>query len=162
VLFSRYLDSSDWRRTPLGSKHDLRALVAIASPRDFEAEPERWQPDGRRLTPLDVAGERTRALQALSSMDSRVLARPTPANNGSPTLTAAPTATPTLDDLCDYLRDGYDVLYLVCHGALVQGLPVLWLEDKDGRATVVSGIEFAARVRELYRQPRLVVLASCQ
>jgi hypothetical protein len=162
VLFSRYLSSADWRPAPLGPKSALRALVAIASPRDFDETPGRWQPGGRQLAPLDVPGERARAVRALHDMEKKVLARAAPGDNGHASPTAALAAVPTLNDLCDHLRDGYDVLYLVCHGALINGEPVLWLENEDGAADVVSGRELAGRVRELYRQPRLVVLASCQ
>src|SRR3712207_7889167 len=53
-------------------------------------------------------------------------------------------------------------LYLVCHGALVQGEPRLWLEDETGQVGVTAGTELVTRLAELSRRPRLVVLASCQ
>ena len=69
----------------------------------------------------------------------------------------------TLDNIITCLRDEeFDILYLVCHGVMVNGKPWLWLEDKDGREARTSGEEFAQRINELIKRPRLVVLASCQ
>jgi CHAT domain-containing protein len=45
---------------------------------------------------------------------------------------------------------------------MVQGEPMLWLEQGDGSAARVTGGELAARLQELQQRPRLIVLASCQ
>ena len=60
------------------------------------------------------------------------------------------------------LREGYDILYLVCHGALIEGEPRLCLEDESGKAAIVPGTDLVTRLSELKQRPRLVVLASCQ
>lgn len=138
ILFSRYLSSSDWRPVTLRPKSDLKALVAIANPADL---------DSYQLAPVDVAGELKRAHVSLSGI----------------AITALPSSgSANLNNLATTLRDGYDVLYLVCHGTLVDGRPCLWMEDQDGNLARTAGADFVARLSELQNRPRLVVLASCQ
>ncbi len=143
VLFSRYLSSQDWRRVRLRPKGDLRALVAIANPTNVAD----YQPDGRHLAPIDVPCELERARVGLRDIPLTALA-----SGGSA----------TVNNLVDHLRDGYDVLYLVCHGAVIRGEPWLWLEDETGGVARVAGRGLVTRLRELEQQPRLVVLVSCQ
>ncbi|HNT76364.1 MAG TPA: CHAT domain-containing protein [Anaerolineae bacterium] len=140
VYFSRYLSSADWRPVRLRPQGDLRALVAIANPTDLA---------DAGLTPLDVAAELDRAREGLGDIPLTVL----PANGRRATLTA----------LIDALReDTPDVLYLVAHGMLRKGEPRLFLEDEAGQAAQVAGSDLTARLRELARRPRLIVLASCE
>ena len=149
ILFSRYLSGlgylsgQGWKRARLRPRADLSALVVIANPVGLGE----WQPDDRPLPPLDVAGEQARAEAGLAGLQFTTLA-----SNGTATLT----------NLVDGLRDGCDVLYLVCHGAVIEGEPRLWLEDETGTVAVVSGSELVARLRDLPQLPRLAVLASCQ
>ncbi|MGD9316405.1 MAG: CHAT domain-containing protein, partial [Anaerolineae bacterium] len=143
VLFSRYLSSLDWRPVGLRPQADLRALLVISNPADVS----QWQPDGRPLAPVDVDGEMERARAGLA---------------GIPLTSLASAGSATLEGISAALRDGYDVLYLVCHGALVDGEPHLWLEDEAGKVDVVAGKELVTRIREMRQRPRLVVLASCQ
>jgi hypothetical protein len=143
VLFSRYLSSADWRPVRRRPKADLRALVVIANPADVAS----YQPGGRALVELDVPAELARAKTGLEGIAYAEL----------------PSAgSATLDKIVGHLRDGCDVLYLVCHGALIDGEPWLWLEDESGKSHRVAGSEFNSRVRELRDPPALVVLASCQ
>jgi CHAT domain/SIR2-like domain len=138
VLFSRYLSSGDWRPVRLRPKGALRALIVVANPADL----------GRyNLASIDVAGELMRAQAGLGSIASTTLAS---------------AGSARLDNLVERLREGYDILYLVCHGAVVRGEPWLWLEDQIGAVARVAGAELAIRLRELQERPRLVVLASCQ
>jgi CHAT domain/SIR2-like domain len=61
------------------------------------------------------------------------------------------------------LRDGFDILYLVCHGYLTDDdEPTLLLENEDGTAARLRGSALVDRIRDLRQVPRLVVLASCQ
>ena len=143
VLFSRYLSSIDWRPVAASTRRDLRALVVIANPTNVSD----YQPGGRALAPVDVTGELARAQASLGSIPLTALA-----SGGSA----------TLNNLSEHLRDGYDILLLVCHGALIDGEARLWLEEQSGRAAVVAGSELVTRLRELQHRPRLVVLASCQ
>ena len=138
VLFSRYLSSLDWRPVRLRPRAALRALVVVANPADLAAY---------GLAPLDAHAEAARVRAALRGVHT------TP-------LTDAGQAG--LDRLSAELRDGYDVLYLLCHGALVGGEPRLWLEQADGSSDVVAGSDLVERLRELRERPRLVVLASCE
>lgn len=138
ILFSRYLSSGDWRPVTLRPKGDLRALVLIANPSNLATY---------RLAPVDVDGELERARANLG---------------GVPVTALASGGSATLNKLAEQLRDGYDILYIACHGALVKGEPVLWLEDDTGAAARVAGADLATRLKELEERPRLVVLASCQ
>lgn len=140
IIFSRYLSSLDWRPVRLRAQAELKALVVIANPADLD-------PD--QLAPVDVAGEQARAEAGLGDIETTVLA-----SGGQATLT----------NMARHLRDGYDILYLVCHGELDldQGEPLLWLEDEAGNSDVVFGQALITRLRELSQRPRLVVLASCQ
>ncbi|HSJ52770.1 MAG TPA: CHAT domain-containing protein, partial [Anaerolineae bacterium] len=148
VLFSRYLSSFDWSPVRVRSKDELHALVVIANPTNLG----RYRPGGRALDSLDVAAELARARSALGAITVTGLA-----SGGSA----------TLNNLVDHLRDvpgrgTYDVLYLVCHGAMIDGAPSLWLENEVGEADVVPGNELVVRLSEMLQKPRLVVLASCQ
>ena len=135
LLFSRYVISSDWR--PLRPKADLRALAFVANPSD-----------------VDKYG--------LAPVDAPKLLAPIQAALG-PALTLPPEGKrATLSALLAALREGFDVLYLVCHGKLIKGEPRLWLEGEDGTSDRVSGADFVARLSELRVRPRLIVLASCQ
>jgi hypothetical protein len=143
ILFSRYLSSQDWRPIQLRSRADLRALVLIANPSDLAD----YEPDGQTLTPFDVAGELARVREELAPM---------------PITAITERGTVTLNTLSENLRDGYDILYLIAHGAFVKGEPYLWLENEDGTAGVVPGRELVTRIREQIQLPRMIVLGSCQ
>lgn len=62
----------------------------------------------------------------------------------------------------DGLRKGCDILYLVCHGAMVDGRLRLFLENDAGQVVPAAGSELAVRLKELGKLPRLAVLVSCQ
>ncbi|NJN68329.1 MAG: CHAT domain-containing protein [Chloroflexaceae bacterium] len=143
LLFSRYLSSLDWQPVRRKARGALRALVVVANPTDVSD----YQPGERALAPLDVAGELERARRGLGTIPVTALA-----SGGSA----------TLNNMMAHVRDGYDILYLVGHGAFVQGTPHLWLEDEQGASVVTPGSAFTATIRELRQRPTLVVLASCQ
>jgi len=138
LRFSRYLGAADWRPVALRPRGELRAVVAAANPADLPSY---------GLAPIDAPGEVARARDGLGTIVSTSLVAP-----GQVTLPAIVSA----------LRGGADILYLVCHGALVEGEPWLWLEDEAGGTARVGGAELAQRIRELERRPCLVVLASCK
>ena len=142
MLFSRYLSSPDWRRVRLRPQGDLRALALAANPSNLN------QYD---LAAIDVEGELGRLRAGLGGIPLSVL--PDRATN----------QRATLANLVAGLRDGnYDIVYLVCHGALVKGEPWLWLEDETGQVALTAGSELATRLRDLPECPRLVILAACQ
>ncbi len=136
--FSRFMVSRDWRPVRLRPKSELKALVAVAAPSNLARY---------KLAEVDLEGEIDRALAALSGVDVEVAGEDEPL---------------TLERLVARLRQRVDVLYLVCHGALVRGGPRLYLQDDAGEVKVAGGDELARRVAELQQAPRLVVLASCQ
>ena len=141
LLFSRYLSSLDWRPVRLRPRADLRALVVAANPENLGEYD---------LAPVDVAGEVSRARAGLGAIDTAALPE-----GGS-------DQHATLSTLVERLREGFDILYLVCHGAFIRDESWLWLEDADGKVARTSGAELVTRLRELDKRPRLVVLASCQ
>ena len=143
VLFSRFISREDWRPVSLRAKDEMRALVVIASPANVGS----YQPGGRALAPVDVAGETQRATTGLGGIPATVL-------GGS--------GTATLNNIVGKLREGFDILLLVCHGAFIDGKPLLYLEDDAGNVAVVQGADLATRLSELKQRPRLVVLASCE
>jgi hypothetical protein len=161
ILFSRYLTSKD--RRPVRSRHrsELKALVVIANPADLG----RYSVDGRQLEPVDVPGELARAKTGLGPIPITALCSADDLGCSD---------RPTLNNLLRHLRDGYDVLYLVCHGALSkEGMPRIYLEDDDGNTDIVTGDETTGRdgrqrpglvgqLAQLQARPLLVVLASCQ
>src|SRR3990172_3963776 len=141
LLFSRYLSSLDWRPVRLLPKAELRALIAVANPSNLEEYD---------LEPVDVAGEVSRARAGLGDISATALPE------------AGTDQHATLTDLVARLREGFDILYLVCHGAFIRDESWLWLEDTDGKVDRTSGTELVTRLRELEKRPRLIVLASCQ
>ncbi len=139
VLLSRYLGSLDWQPVRLRPQAQLTALVVIANPTNLTEF---------NLTPVDVNGELARAQTSMSRITVSALAS---------------AGTATLANLTDRLRDGgTDILYLVCHGSIVDGEPWLWMEDESGAVARVRGADLVARLKQLQERPRLVVLASCQ
>ncbi|MEO7317855.1 MAG: CHAT domain-containing protein [Chthoniobacteraceae bacterium] len=143
LLISRFISRDDWRPVHLRAKDEMRALVAIASPGNVGT----YQPGGRALAPVDVAGETQRATAGLGTIPATVIGG---------------QGTGTLNNIVGKLREGYDILVLVCHGAFIGGNPLLYLEDDSGNVAVVHGTDLATRLSELKQRPRLVVLASCE
>lgn len=143
VLFSRFLDTDDLGRVTQLSRPELRALAAIANPADLPRF---------GLRPLDVQAEAARVRAAMGEVPLTLLGREA---GGRPA---------SLGAIIDALRQGHRLLYLVGHGALVQGRPVLWLEDDGDGQGPVSGADLARRIGDLppAQRPLLVVLAACQ
>lgn len=140
TLLSRYLDVSDIQTIDLRPRGVLRALVVVANPGDLVQY---------NLPPVDATGEVERARTALGAIDCTVLA----SHAGYP--------RPTWANLVAALQREIDILYLVCHGTLHDGMPFLWLEDAMGQVERVPATSVTARVRELHHRPLLVVLAAC-
>jgi tetratricopeptide (TPR) repeat protein len=162
ILFSRFLGSQDWHYIQPPSRPDLRALVAIANPSNLST----YHPGNRSLAPIDVAGELARVQASLGQ--HLPLTCLYSASNSPPTANAHMLPPPdvpgpvTLNTINDHMQDGYHMVYLVAHGALIDGDPWLWLEGNDGRAAVVEGSKLVTRLVELQQRPLLVVLAACQ
>jgi hypothetical protein len=157
VLFSRYISSLDARPLRLRPRTAMRALVVIANPKNLDNQ----QPNGRKLAPIDVDGELRRAKSSFANIPVTSLppdkSSLPPGSNSVP-----PPSRATLENIITELRKGFDILYLVCHGALINGRPMLWLEDDEGNIANVAGRELVVKVRDMRQPPRLIVLASCQ
>jgi len=135
TVVSRFLSSGqDWRPIRLRPKADLRALVAIANPS---------RASSYSLAPIDVEQELTLASQAMTGIQIEAL---------------APGGPLALTELAARLREGFDILYLVCHGLIHDQEPFLCLDE--GPPTPAQ--ELVQLVRELAERPRLIVLASCR
>jgi hypothetical protein len=144
IVFSRFVTSTVAGHAIRPSKHERRALVVIADPRDIDRF------GNPPLARVDVAAERGRARAALDGMRVDWLAGPGQA---------------TLDNIADRLDDAenpIDLLYLVCHGALLGGESRLYLEDGAGNVAQVDGRHLADRIGGLPRRPVIAVLCSCQ
>lgn len=154
VLLSRYLSSWDWRPVRLGAKADLRALVVVANPTELAQH---------RLAEVDVADELARARAGLGEIPMDALCRSEDSRCAQ--LGVDVIGPPTLGQIDCHLRRAYNILYLVAHGALVDKVPRVWLEDPEGNADIVrpDGPDgLVTRLAELPELPRLVILASCQ
>ena len=104
-----------------------------------------WEaPGGHPLAPIDIEAELQHAVTALPDASRDVI------------------KNPTLQALTAKLREGFDVLYLVCHGTIVDDQPKLMLCDQKGGVALVSGEQIVSRLHDISSPPRLVVLASCR
>jgi hypothetical protein len=139
ILFSRFMLSRDWRVIKLRPKAELKAIIAVSAPNDLAEY---------GLAHVDKAGEIARAREALAGI------RATTVGEGPPL---------TLVSLLEAIRQGTDVLYLVCHGAMPKGeTPCLFLQDEQGKTARVMASDLAQRISELQEAPRLIVMASCE
>jgi hypothetical protein len=145
-LFSRFLAGPDYLNPRLHPKGDLRAMVVIANPVGLDAY--------QGLAPVPVQDELQRARDALGDMLAKELVSD-PATQTRATLAAIVSA----------LREGYDILYLVCHGRLSGAVPgaFLWLEKEEGGVHRLPGASLVSALRDLGElRPSVVILASCQ
>lgn len=141
VRFSRFLNSASLSEVQAPERRNLRAAVAVANPSKL--------PPG--MVPVDVAAEVERAQQGLGDIPVALL----DGREGRPSATLAGIASA--------LRDGVDILYLVCHGKLVDGKPRLWLEQEDSKSYKPTfGDNLVKMITRLEYRPLLIVLASCQ
>jgi hypothetical protein len=67
-----------------------------------------------------------------------------------------------LSALIQQLRCGYDIVYLLAHGRLLDGQTILYLEDAHGRTEPVDARVLVTRLAQLVNRPRLIVLGVCQ
>lgn len=142
IRLSRFLSSTSLVEIQASSRSNVRAVVAVANPAILSAYPQ--------LAPIDVAGEVTRVQAGLGTLQLTLI----DGRNDRP--------TPTLSAIGAALRDGADILYLVCHGGLTDAGPLLWLEQ-EGEATgrPIAGDDLVQMIAQLEHRPLLVVLASC-
>lgn len=139
VALSRFLSSDHLGDVQARTKPRLSAIVAVSGAA------------GPGMAAVDVAEEVERAVSALGDVPAIVL-------DGRDGHAAA-----TLPALADALRDGPQLLYLVCHGALSDNRPYLYLEHLAGEPSLpIPGADFVRQIVDLARRPLLVILASCR
>jgi Tfp pilus assembly protein PilF len=139
VAFSRFLSSEQIGDIATLPKPRLRALIAVSSA------------TGPDMASVDVAGEVERASVGLAALPITVL-------DGREGRAAA-----TLPALAAALRDEPNLLYLACHGSMVEGEPFLYLERLPGEPDhPIPASELIEQLRELSHRPLLVVLAACK
>lgn len=138
ILLARIEDSDNPSPTELPQRPELKALLLVASPRG--------------APPIDVNAEVKAVREALADISIVTLAR-------SPLADALPTRSA----LREKLRDGFPIVYLICHGRLTAGGPRLLLEDEQGEIDSMPGDELCLAIHncESPRRPLLIVLASC-
>ncbi|MBN1137921.1 MAG: CHAT domain-containing protein, partial [Anaerolineae bacterium] len=146
VVLSRYLArrSTGGTASLPGRKSTLRWVAAVANPADLE--------DKYSLATIDVAAEHSRFGSLAGVEVSRI-----PASDTEGRI----TTRCTLANLIEHARDA-DVLYLACHGRMINNAPWLLLEDEDGLAARISGKRLVEAVQGMAGKPRLIVLASCE
>ncbi|HJZ98231.1 MAG TPA: CHAT domain-containing protein [Candidatus Solibacter sp.] len=163
ICLSRYLSPHKDTAKPL-SRDSLRALIFISNPKSIEftgavddpnfsadAPPE----EQIHLAPIDVAKERAVAEKNLKGQSA----------DGAITLTTDFLGSPGGGKLAELMRklgEGYDILYIVCHGAWNNGNPVLYMEGDDGEVLDMDATKLADALGTMPAPPRLVVMASCQ
>jgi hypothetical protein len=142
VRLSRYLGSASLADAQAPARPVLRAIIAVASPAALGEY---------GLAPVKVEEDVARAQQGLGDIPATIL----DGREGRPRA--------TLPAIAEALRGGANILYLVCHGALLDSTPILRLEqegEKQGKP--IAGDELVRAIGQLERRPLLVLLASCQ
>jgi hypothetical protein len=148
VLFSRHIESDrDHWSEELKPKNARRALIVIADPNPRD-EMGTWN-----LAPIPVQDWLNTFLSIFG--------------NAIPHVALAQRGQATMENLVLNLQAGenrrepFDILFLICHGAMVEGRPFLFLENKDGNVDRRSGADLVNGLSRLKVRPRLVVLCSC-
>lgn len=133
-------------------RHDkLYALLAVANPNRKDID-KAW-------VPIDINEQ----FQSIKKMTDTLIVDRLPRDNNEQC---------SLNKLDERLQlgpdgDGYDILYLVCHGVFGSGETgykdySLLLENIDGYAKYVKIQEFQNILETLHKPPSLVVLSACE
>jgi hypothetical protein len=155
LLFSRYVSPDRRPSVRFRDVATLRVLIVVANPPQLATQV--YEDGGRRLEPIVVEEEVARLTTALRPLVPEIMVTsPVQADSTS------------VRRIVARLRGDYDVLCLVCHGALISSdpqvgpEPVLFVGSDDGRSAVALGSSFIAALSDLPELPRLIVLVSCQ
>jgi hypothetical protein len=163
IPFSRFLATEPWFDLSLRPQGRLRALIVVANPADLAKDLEADDDDDAgksQLRRIDVEDEIKRARASLAP----------PGEDADIEIEIGQLATEkdqppvTLNRLIGQISEGYDLLYLVCHGDQRGNpkAPFLLLEDATGKQDWVSGAQLVEQIRNLPRRPLLIVLAACR
>ena len=166
LLFSRFLASPDWSETKPHPVIGARVLALIANPKELSESEGLEFYDGPdttiKLAPVDAVGESKRIDEVFTGCTITKLAS-----------IAGAAGPASLASLANSMLDDYDILYLVCHGALLPDDPMdenspkrsyLVLENESGSFERIEGERLVEVVQKLAKdkKPRMVFLASCQ
>ncbi len=165
VALSRYISPSPQATSLQGlgqrssSRSALRALIFIANPQGIENLEDSDSPpdtDAPKLAPILIDQECELAKKLLQSNEKDGGIRIDTEFLGSP-------GNGTLEALRLKLSEGegFDLLYLLCHGSFDSKGPHLYLENKR-KGGPVQPCKPEDLVTGLANPPRLVVLASCE
>jgi hypothetical protein len=163
ICLSRYLSPDTATRKPL-PRSSLRSLIFIANPTGLDTtgavDDPKYNPKERpekrpKLAQIDVAKELSLAEKNLKGLSADGAVSLATEFQGSP-------GGATMPQLIRKLSEGFDILYLICHGAWNQGQPLLYMENDTGSVTPVNAAELAQSIALMPSPPRFVVLASCQ
>lgn len=135
--FSRYVSTTVDRVTTRLYRERLRALITIANPRGL---------DRYGIRPIDTSVHLGIAHQIVGPHECIELTED----------------QASLDNLIDKLRQGCDLLYIVAHGGILNGVPRLALAESDGKEVFVSAESLVHCIRNLDEVPRLAILVSCE
>jgi hypothetical protein len=144
VTFTREVTSREWVSSI--ASNFQRSLLVICNPENIEK---------MGLPPIEVGKELESARAGLGAL------------NLAPTEITDPRKT-TCAEVLKALEGGYDVWYLVCHGAIEQSSssdkPRAWLllTKPDGRGEFLPIADLERAVAQLRVKPSLVFLLSCQ
>lgn len=145
VWFSRFVSDRSFSVRPSSGMGKVGALVVIANPSDIHSK---W--GQAELDPAALYDDAKRALSAEPGAREFTVGRL--------------DKKATIFNIVSCLRENYShVLYLVCHGRLLDGdEPRLLLENDEGAGEIVKGELLVEKLAGLSALPRLIVLASCQ
>lgn len=138
----RYIPSADLAVVAPGSRPALHALIVVANPRDLGAY---------HLAEIDVGAEVARLRSALGDIPCTIAGQHPDAH----------LRYATLASIREGLRTGPTLLCLICHGRLIDGESILYLEGDDGAAAPVSGSKLVEVLAQGDRRPLFVLLAAC-
>lgn len=154
MSFTRFVNPHTHRTVSLRPQGDLRALIVAADPDPAQlGKYGAHGATGEPLQPINARREAARAQQCLQPIATTVLCE-----RGKATIDGITTALKE----ADAKGLGYDIVYLLAHGALHEQGPVLYLESESGGVAPIAGAKFAEAMTSLERPPSLVVLSSCE
>ena len=142
LLLSRYLSGDGFQPVRPRPKGELCALIAVAAPTSDVKY---------KLAKIVAEEEIAQVVSAMGSVRHNILG-------------TAGGRLSTWQHISDTLREGCDILYLVAHGKLIAGKPILYLVDNDNNVAPFHGAKLAGLLRSLddRRRPRMVILGSCE
>ncbi|MBI3909434.1 MAG: CHAT domain-containing protein, partial [Armatimonadetes bacterium] len=140
--FSRHVFIKDFKRAEPESARPLQVLAVIASPSA-----------GNPYSLAPIPEEQRQALHhLLGGLPGVRVAY----------LESGTQAPPTLGQLRQALADGYHMVHLLCHGAVLPGGTVLYLEEEGGEIKGIPEVQLVSEFAALAQKPLFCFLAACE